>query len=92
MNKPVAISCFELPFTSIKVFGVTEMDCKVRFFTFSVADPVNDSALAVIVATPSVKPLANPASVIVAIFNEDELQTIGEVMVLVAPLLSLPIT
>jgi hypothetical protein len=81
---PVAANCFVSPAATDAVAGDTAIDCSTAGVTVSCAVPLTPPRAAVIVTgPPAVTPVANPATLIVALLVLDEVQVTDAVRFLV---------
>jgi hypothetical protein len=70
---PVAANCRVVPKAKDGLAGVTAIETSTAWLTVSVAVPVIDPELAVIVDVPTPAPVARPPAAIVATVVKDEL-------------------
>lgn len=87
---PVAMNCWVYPAATEDADGVTTSDVTTGGFTRSVAEALNESDAAVMVAVPCATPVASPLLLIVATDMGDDDHVTELVMVCVLPLLKVP--
>jgi len=88
---PVAVKGNVVPRANELLAGVTAIDTSTGTPTVNVAVAETDPSLAVIVAVPSLTPLASPPAAIVAIVGNEELQLTVPVRFCVLPSLYVPV-
>ncbi len=82
---PVAIRARVVPRAKEGLVGVTANDTSVGGVTLSVAEPLVEPEVAVMVAPPTLCPVANPLPAMVATAVADELQLAALVRFCVLP-------
>jgi hypothetical protein len=87
----VAVNCSVWPAATDGAAGVTEIDVNTGAVTATLAEPVTEPEVAVIVVVPGATLVANPPLLTVAIVVADEVQVTVLVRFCVVPLLYVPV-
>jgi hypothetical protein len=72
LNVPVAVNCCVAPRTVVGACGLIAIETSVTGFTTSVADPLTEPELTLIIVVPALRVLASPAVIAVSLIVATE--------------------